>query len=126
MDGTAATLKDRLDQLLREAAEVSVALDHAEGTIVGIPHYSVIEARAHELGQQLSRRIQARQMGQFAAHAADTAQCPECGTRCRLDRKDRRMTSVDGPLLVEEPVGHCPRCRRGFFPPPPSVGPRCP
>jgi hypothetical protein len=118
MDGTVATLKEKLDQLLREAAEVSVALDRAEGTIVGIPHYSVIEARAHELGQQLSRRIQARQMGHFAAHAADTARCPECGTRCRLDRKGRRITSVDGPLTVEEPSGHCPRCRRGFFPPP--------
>src|SRR5262245_26777808 len=33
----------------------------AEGTLVGIPHYSVIEARAHELGRELSRRIQARQ-----------------------------------------------------------------
>ena len=41
MDGTAAALKDKLDQLLREAARVSVALDHAEGTIVGLPHYSV-------------------------------------------------------------------------------------
>src|SRR5262249_53216715 len=71
MDGATAILKERLDQLLREAAEVSVALDRAEGTIVGIPHYSVIEARAHELGRELSRRIQARQMGQFAAHAAD-------------------------------------------------------
>jgi hypothetical protein len=126
MDGTAAALKEKLDQLLREAAEVSVALDHAEGTVVGIPHYSVIEARAHELGRQLSRRIQARQMGRFAAHAADTAQCPECGTRCRLDRQERRITSVDGPLTVEEPVAHCPRCRRGFFPPPRSAGPRRP
>jgi hypothetical protein len=126
MDGTAATLKEKLDQLLREAAEVSVALDHAEGTIVGIPHYSVIEARAHELGQQLSRRIQARQMGRFAAHAPDTAPCPECGTRCQLDRKERRLTSIDGSLTVEEPTGHCPRCRRGFFPLPRDVGPRRP
>ncbi len=53
MDGTATTLKEKLEQLLREAAEVSVALDRADGTIVGVPHYSVIEARAHELGQQL-------------------------------------------------------------------------
>src|SRR5262249_48812662 len=83
MDGTAATLQEKLDQLLHQAAEVSVALDRVNGTIVGIPHYSVIETRAHELGQQLSRLIQARQMGQFAAHAADFAPCPECGTRCQ-------------------------------------------
>lgn len=126
MDGTAATLKERLDQLLREAAEVSVALDYAEGTIVGIPHYSVIEARAHELGQQFSRRIQARQMGHFAAHAPETVPCPDCGTRCQLDRQGRRITSVDGPLTVEEPKGHCPRCRRGFFPLPRDLGSRRP
>lgn len=122
MDGTTATLQEKLDQLLHEAAEVSVALDQANGTIVGIPHYSVIETRAHELGQQLSRLIQARQMGQFAAHAADFAPCPECGTRCQLDRRERRITSIDGSLTVEEPVGHCPRCRRGFFPLPRNVG----
>ena len=126
MDGTAATLKEELDRLLHQAAEVSVALDRADGTIVGIPHYSVIEARAHELGQQLSRLIQARQMGQFAAHAADFVACPECGTRCRLDGKERRITSIDGPLTVAEPVGHCPRCRRGFFPLPSGAGPRRP
>lgn len=121
MDGATATLKEKLDQLLREAAEVSVALDRAEGTIAGIPHYSVIEARAHELGQQLSRAIQTRQMGALAAQAADTARCPDCGTRCQLDRKERDLTSVDGTLAVEEPVGYCPKCRRGFFPPPGSV-----
>lgn len=126
MDGTAATLKEKLDQLLREAAEVSVALDQADGTIVGVPHYSVIEAGAHELGQQLSRQIQARQMGQIAARAADTAKCPECGTRCQLVRQKRRVTSIDGSLTVEEPVGHCPGCRRGFFPPPGIVGLRRP
>ena len=36
MDGATATLKQKLDQLVREAAEVSVALDRAEGTIVGV------------------------------------------------------------------------------------------
>jgi hypothetical protein len=126
MEGTTATLKEKLDQLLREAAEVSVALDRVEGTIVGVPHYSVIEARAHELGQQLSREIQARQIGAIASQAADTARCPECGTRCHLVPKERSLTSIDGSLTVEEPVGYCPHCRRGFFPPPRSVGARRP
>jgi hypothetical protein len=122
MDGTTTSLKEKLDQLLREAAEVSVALDRVEGTIVGVPHYSVIEARAHELGQQLSRRIQAQQMGELAAHVPSLAKCPECGTRCDSSRKKRRVTSIDGPLSVNEPVAHCPKCRRGFFPPPGSIG----
>jgi hypothetical protein len=121
MEGATTTLKEKLDQLLHEAAEIAVALDRADGTIVGVPHYSVIEAHAHELGQQLSRHVQARQMGEITAQAA-AAKCPECGTRCQTDRKTRRVTSIDGPLWVEEPVGHCPACRRDFFPPPGDLG----
>jgi DNA repair exonuclease SbcCD ATPase subunit len=123
MDGTTTTLKEKLDQLLREAAEVSVALDRVEGTIVGVPHYSVIEARAHELGQKLSRRIQTRQMGELAAGAPPSAKCPECGTRCDTSRKKRQVTSIDGTLTVDEPIAHCPKCRRGFFPPQGGAGP---
>ena len=122
MDGTTTKLKEKLDQLLREAAEVSVALDRVEGTIVGVPHYSVIEGRAHELGQQLSRRIQAQHMSDLAAHAPPSAKCPECGTRCDTSRKKRQVRSVDGTLTVDEPVAHCPKCRRGFFPPPGALG----
>jgi hypothetical protein len=122
MDGSALALRQKLDQLLLAAAEVSVALDQAEGTFVGVPHYSAIEARAHALGQRLSREIQQRQMGRLAAQADEFAKCPECGTRCRLDRQRRAVTAIDGPLVMEEPVGHCPVCRRGFFPPPGGVG----
>ena len=57
MDGATAVLKEKLNRLLKEAAQVSVDLGRADGTITGVPHYFVIEARAHELGQQLSREI---------------------------------------------------------------------
>jgi uncharacterized protein with PIN domain len=120
MDGTAIGLKENLDQLLHQAAEVSVALDRAEGTIVGVPHYSVIERRAHELGRQLSRQVQELQMGVLAAGQDSTARCPGCGARCETVRKKRSVTSIDGSLAIEEPVGHCPVCRRDFFPPPGS------
>ena len=117
MAGATATLKEKLDQLLQAAAAVSVALDRAEGTIVGVPHDAVIEARAHQLGQELSRRIPAQQMGELTAGAAASAKCPECGTRCDTARKKRSVTAVDGSLAVDEPFAACPKCRRGFFPP---------
>ena len=123
MDGTAAALQEKLNQLLHEAARVAVALDRVNGTVVGVPHYSVIEARAHELGRQLSRTVQARHMGEMVAHATRSVRCPECGTRCEVVAKRRPLTSIDGPLAFDEPAAHCPRCRRGFFPPPGSVGP---
>jgi hypothetical protein len=116
MDGSATALQKKLHQLLQEAAEVAVALDRADGTIVGIPHYSVIETRAHELGRELSRTVQAKHMGTMVASATRTTKCPECGTRCEFVPKQRNVTSMDGPLSFDEPMCLCPRCRRGFFP----------
>jgi DNA repair exonuclease SbcCD ATPase subunit len=109
-------LKARLDQLLREAAEVEVELSRADGSIRGIPHYSVIEGRAHTLGKQLSREVQQRQMSELAAGQAPTAKCPTCGTRCPLEAAARDVNSVDGRTELQELAGYCPCCRRSFFP----------
>lgn len=117
-----AQLKERLERLLREAAEVEVEMSRADGTIKGVPHYSLIEGRAHELGKQLSREVQQRQMNELAASQAATAKCPECGTRCKLRLQKRDMKSVDGEARFEEVVGDCPCCRRSFFPAARDVG----
>lgn len=109
-------LQARLDRLLREAAEVEVELSRADGSIKGVPHYSVIEGRAHALGKQLSREVQQRQMSELAASQSLTAKCPECGTRCRLEAAAREVNSVDGRAELQELVGYCPCCRRSFFP----------
>ena len=44
------------------------------------------------------------------------APCPTCGRSCGLERKPRPMTVRGGEAELEEPVGHCPACRRDFFP----------
>jgi hypothetical protein len=115
-------LKARLEQLLREAAEVEVQLSRADGSIRGVPHYSVIEGRAHALGKQLSREVQQRQMSELAASQAMTAKCPKCGTRCRLESEAREVKSVDGQTVLQELVGYCTCCRRSFFPDAGGVG----
>jgi hypothetical protein len=111
-----ANLKDRLERLLREAAEVETELSRADGTIRGVPHYSLIEGRAHELGKRLSRQVQQRQMSELAASQAVTAKCPDCGTLVRLRPRQRDVKSVDGDATLQELVGDCPRCRKSFFP----------
>jgi hypothetical protein len=115
-------LKDRLERLLREAAEVEVELSRAKGTIKGVPHYSLIEGRAHELGKQLSRGVQERQMSELVAAQATTAKCPQCRTVCNLRVKKREVKSVDGETPLQELVGDCPCCRRSFFPSARGVG----
>lgn len=122
MDGRQAVLQEKLVHLLREAAEVEVELSRAQGAIVGIPHYSVIESRAHELGRRLSREVQQRQMGETAAAAPRIAKCPECKTACELTVHKRSMTSIDGVFQVQELKGYCPVCRRDFFPSSGDIG----
>ena len=112
----ADALRERLDRLLHEAAKIEVELSRADGTIKGVPHYSLIEGRAHELGKKLSREVQRRQMNELAASHATTAKCPQCRMPCSLRAKEREVKSVDGETHFQELVGDCPRCRRSFFP----------
>lgn len=116
MDGDASGLRKKLDDLLKQAAEVSVALDRANGTIQGVPHYSVIEGRAHELGQALSRQIQERQMAEIVAGQVTKGTCPGCGRRRDLLPIKRPVTSVDGTVTLQELQGYCVSCRKAFFP----------
>jgi hypothetical protein len=121
-DAKTAQLMERLERLLQQAAEVEVELSRAEGTIGGVPHYSVIEGRAHALGRRLSQETQRRQMREVSASQPLIAKCPGCGTRCELQPFSRVVKSVDGSLESQELVGECPCCRRSFFPPAGELG----
>jgi hypothetical protein len=44
------------------------------------------------------------------------ASCPTCQRRCPLQWKPRAVIVRGGAATLEEPVGHCPTCRRDFFP----------
>lgn len=116
VDPRQAALEVRLDQLFQEAAQVEVELSRVEGAISGVPHYSVIEGRAHQLGKRLSRQVQKQQMNELAAVHAQTGCCPGCNTRCELESVKRSVKTMDGEAELQELRGHCPRCRRDFFP----------
>jgi hypothetical protein len=49
-DAKTAQLMERLERLLREAAEVEVELSRADDSIRGVLHYSVIEGQTHVFG----------------------------------------------------------------------------
>jgi hypothetical protein len=42
--------------------------------------------------------------------------CPTCGRLCTTQRQPRPVLVKGGQFLHHEPVGHCPACRRDFFP----------
>jgi hypothetical protein len=43
--------------------------------------------------------------------------CPTCGRLCPTQQQTRPVTVTGGgQFLHQEPAGHCPACRRDFFP----------
>jgi hypothetical protein len=70
MEGRRELLEEKLSRLLSEVAQMEVELSREEGAIVGMPHYSVIESRAHQLGRRLSRQVQQQRMAESTATAA--------------------------------------------------------
>jgi len=42
--------------------------------------------------------------------------CPTCGQLCTTQQETRPVSVKGGQFLHSEPVGHCPACRRAFFP----------
>jgi len=122
MDDGTNRLREKVAKCLREAAEAKVALDRAEGKIKGVPHYSVIEDAAHELGCDLSRLVQQMHFAELVAAQPSSGKCPKCGSRQTLKMKKRRLTSGDGPVELQELAGDCPCCRKAFFPSAGSAG----
>lgn len=122
MEGDAAALRQRLDHLLREAAETAADLQVAERGTRGPVHFSQIEAAAHAVGCQLSTGIQERAVREAATELPQQVACPQCGTCCKVKFDRRTVQSADGPVMVLEPECHCRRCRRDFFPSAGSLG----
>jgi hypothetical protein len=53
---------------------------------------------------------------QQAQQLADPQPCPTCGRPCLVRRAQRPLQVRAGPLSHNEPLCHCPDCRRDFPP----------
>ena len=78
---------DAMEQIAHAAAA-----GLTEGTL-----QTLLEQQAHALGEQQP--------------------CPQCGRPCAVRREQRPLHVRGAQLQQSEPVGHCPDCRRDFFPP---------
>jgi hypothetical protein len=54
--------------------------------------------------------------GDQAKLMPEEAPCPVCARLCPLHTRDRPIKVRGGEATLEELVGHCPTCRRDFFP----------
>jgi len=79
-------------------------------TLAEMEEYAVAASRALVKGAVESMTAtQGEQLGEEAV-------CPTCGKMCPLKRKSRPVAVRGGEATLAEPAGHCPTCRRDFFP----------
>ena len=108
------------DEELDRIATAALAILRAQpDNMVDHPHghtFRDIERAAHEVGRRVATRLTEASLATHAADQPDHAPCPACGGGCRLTRKKRSVTTVDGPVDYAEPASHCLACRRDFFP----------
>jgi hypothetical protein len=79
-------------------------------TLADMEEFAATASRAMVKGAvETMATTQAAQLGQEAA-------CPTCGRMCPLKILPRPVVVRGGEATLDEPVGHCPACRRDFFP----------
>lgn len=113
------------DRLRRRLEEMAEQLREEFGDVEPGEHGCLLEAVedwAVEVGDQLARRVMAKQLAP-ADVSAQESRCPQCHqiARWKGPRK-RRVETRRGPIQVSEPEYYCPECRRSFFPADPSPG----
>ena len=86
--------------------------------------FEAMEQLAQAAAAGLTEGALAVLLEQQAQTLGEQAPCPDCGTLCALHREPRTLHRPGGTLPQSEPVGHCPACRRDFFPPATPAAPR--
>jgi len=120
MDAKKARLKKKLEHYLEQATRVAAEIQALEQGDQ-VPHFDQIEMPAHDLGKKLSRAIQGERIREVALKELGRVYCPDCKKQCRVEIEMRDVHSMDGPIELTEPVAHCRRCRRSFFPSTPGA-----
>ena len=115
MDAKQAQLKEKLEFYLKQATAIASQLQELEQG-EDVPHFDQIELAAHDTGKRLSRAIQEDRAREVALKALGRVYCPDCKKQCSVQIEPRKVHSMDGPIELAEPVAHCRRCRRSFFP----------
>jgi hypothetical protein len=128
MDGRFEQLTAEFQATLRRTAELKVELDMAAGLYPPgtVPHYNLIEDAAQEVAAEVSRLTQQLHLRNLHAEHLRAAPCPGCGGRCEVRTEPRPVTTLAGPVELDDLVAHCPVCRRDFFPPASDIGVRRP
>ena len=86
--------------------------------------FTALEQVAAAAAAGLTEGTRATLLEQQANALGEQQPCPDCGRPCVLQRQTRPL-HIDSGQQIEhhEPFGHCPDCRRDFFPPADHLAP---
>lgn len=94
-----------------------------EGPGLGID-FDSIESMAVEIGQAVIRGAIEEALNTQLKLLGDHQTCPECSRSCPVGTEPRSIQTRGGPIEYDEPISHCPACRRDFFPSTPQLAAR--
>jgi len=80
--------------------------------------FAAIEEFAALIAAGVTEGSVATLLDKQAQTLTDAHPCPKCQTQCPVKYRDRPLTLETGQLVaLHEPICHCPKCKRDFFPP---------
>jgi uncharacterized protein with PIN domain len=113
---------DELKVQMMAQAEAAIEALLAERQKKGKLDLSDIEHLAREAGQRVMQELTVDLVNTEAA-AEEGTKCPGCGQKlCYKGEKARDLVTETGEVRLERGYYYCPTCRKGIFPPRPSVG----
>ena len=83
--------------------------------------FESIETMAVDIGQAVVRGAIEEALKTQLKLLGDHQPCPECSRACPVVTGTRTIQVRGGTIHYDEPVCHCPACRRDFFPAPPEL-----
>ena len=112
--------QDLKAQMMAEAEEaidnLLAGVDEREGLML-----SDIEQLVRTAGQRVMERF-TQDLVAAEAKVEGINICPECGRKMRYKgQKARHLATETGEVSLKRAYYYCPRCRRGFFPPGPTL-----
>ena len=86
--------------------------------------FDSIESLAIDMGQAVIKGAIEEALKTQWKLLGDHQPCPGCARTCPVTKAPRTIQVRGGAVQYDEPVCHCPACRRDFFPSPPEFAAR--
>lgn len=114
--------KEQLKARMMAEAEAVIDRMLSDGSEKDRIDLSDIEHLARTAGQRIMERLTSALID-VEAQEEEAYMCPECGQKARYKgQRTRNLVTDTGEVRLERGYYYCPTCRKGFFPPRPTMG----